>query len=196
MNRFWRIVKPALWALVPVLLAAVVMMLLQCRENRKEKEIAMLKEQLAAAQTSAPLKRDTVRDTIEVVTAPVITAEMKALQRQHAIDQGMIRDLGLRIRQLEAVQTTVTVTKDSTKAQFDHNYKVFSSTDRWSSLRFRLQDSTFYYNIRDSLVIVVYHEYKHRFLWWRWGIKGYKVKAVNYNPHSTIIYNRYIKPEQ
>ena len=196
MNRFWRIVKPALWALVPVLLAAVVMMLLQCRENRKEKEIAMLKEQLAAAQTSAPLKRDTVRDTIEVVTAPVITAEMKALQRQHAIDQGMIRDLGLRIRQLEAVQTTVTVTKDSTKAQFDHNYKVFSSTDRWSSLRFRLQDSTFYYNIRDSLLIVVYHEYKHRFLWWRWGIKGYKVKAVNFNPHSTIIYNRYIKPEQ
>lgn len=195
MNRFWRI-KPALWALVPVLLAAVVMMLLQCRENRKEKEIAMLKEQLAAAQTSAPLQRDTVRDTIEVVTAPVITAEMKALQQQHAIDQGMIRDLGLRIKQLEAVQTTVTVTKDSTKAQFDHNYKVFSSTDRWSSLRFRLQDSTFYYNIRDSLVIVVYHEYKHRFLWWRWGIKGYKVKAVNYNPHSTIIYNRYIKPEQ
>ena len=196
MNRFWRIVKPALWALVPVLLAAVVMMLLQCRENRKEKEIAMLKEQLAAAQTSDPLQRDTIRDTIEVVTAPVITAEMKALQQQHAIDQGMIRDLGLRIKQLEAVQTTVTVTEDSTKAQFDHNYKVFSSTDRWSSLRFRLQDSTFYYNIRDSLVIVVYHEYKHRFLWWRWGIKGYKVKAVNYNPHSTIIYNRYIKPEQ
>lgn len=195
MNRFWRI-KPALWALVPVLLAAVVMMLLQCRENRKEKEIAMLKEQLAAAQTSDPLQRDTIRDTIEVVTAPVITAEMKALQQQHAIDQGMIRDLGLRIKQLEAVQTTVTVTEDSTKAQFDHNYKVFSSTDRWSSLRFRLQDSTFYYNIRDSLVIVVYHEYKHRFLWWRWGIKGYKVKAVNYNPHSTIIYNRYIKPEQ
>ena len=196
MNRFWRMVKPALWALVPVLLAAVVMMLLQCRENRKEKEIAMLKEQLAAAQTSDPLQRDTIRDTIEVVTAPVITAEMKALQQQHAIDQGMIRDLGLRIKQLEAVQTTVTVTEDSTKAQFDHNYKVFSSTDRWSSLRFRLQDSTFYYNIRDSLVIVVYHEYKHRFLWWRWGIKGYKVKAVNYNPHSTIIYNRYIKPEQ
>lgn len=195
MNRFWRI-KPALWALVPVLLAAVVMMLLQCRENRKEKEIAMLKEQLAAAQTSDPLQRDTIRDTIEVVTAPVITAEMKALQQQHAIDHGMIRDLGLRIKQLEAVQTTVTVTEDSTKAQFDHNYKVFSSTDRWSSLRFRLQDSTFYYNIRDSLVIVVYHEYKHRFLWWRWGIKGYKVKAVNYNPHSTIIYNRYIKPEQ
>lgn len=195
MNRFWRI-KPALWALVPVLLAAVVMMLLQCRENRKEKEIAMLKEQLAAAQTSDPLQRDTIRDTIEVVTAPVITAEMKALQQQHAIDQGMIRDLGLRIKQLEALQTTVTVTEDSTKAQFDHNYKVFSSTDRWSSLRFRLQDSTFYYNIRDSLVIVVYHEYKHRFLWWRWGIKGYKVKAVNYNPHSTIIYNRYIKPEQ
>ncbi len=30
----------------------------------------------------------------------------------------------------------------------------------------------------------------------RWGVKGYKVKVVNFNPHSTIRYNQYVKPEK
>ena len=76
-----------------------------------------------------------------------------------------------------------------------HNNKVFSYSDRWSALRFSLQDSTFYYNIRDSLATLVHREYKHRFLWWRWGVKGYKVTLINYNPHSRITYNTYVKPD-
>lgn len=106
------------------------------------------------------------------------------------------KDLGLKLKQLDAVQTTVTETKDTARAEYCHNIKVFSYDDRWSHLEFSLSDSTFYYNIRDSLATVVYHEYKHRFLWWRWGVKGYKVKVVNFNPHSTIRYNQYVKPEK
>ena len=162
----------------------------------QRKEIKDLKYQLTHAQQYVPLERDTIRDTVEVVTAPVITAELKALRKQHIIDEQLIKDLGLKLKQMDAVQTTVTETKDSAKADFDHNFKVFSYSDRWSNLQFRLQDSTFYYNIRDSLATVVYHEYKHRFLWWKWGVKGYKVKVVNFNPHSTIRYNTYVKPEK
>ena len=190
------IVKPVLWALIPVLVAAVVMMLLQCHSESKDKEIARLKQQLAHAQMYVPLERDTIRDTVEVATSEVITAELKDLRRQLVIDGQLIRDLGLQLKQLEAVQTTVTETRDTARAAYDHNCKVFSYDDRWSHLQFRLQDSTFYYNIRDSLAAVVFHEYKHRFLWWRWGVKGYKVKVVNFNPHSTITYNTYVRPEQ
>lgn len=165
-------------------------------------EIKDLKSELAKAQQYVPLERDTVtiHDTItaEVVTSPVITAELGALRKQHIIDEEMIKDLGLKLKQMDAIQTTVTETKDSAKADFDHNFKVFSYDDRWSHLQFRLQDSTFYYNIRDSLVTAVYHEYKHRILWGliKWGVKGYKVKLVNFNPHSTIRYNSYVKPEK
>lgn len=163
-------------------------------------EIKELKSDLAHAQQYVPLERDTVfiRDSfpVEVVTAPVITAELSALRKQHIIDEEMIKDLGLKLKQMDAVQTTVTETKDSAKADFDHNFKVFSYDDRWSHLQFRLQDSTFYYNIRDSLITVIYHEYKHKFLWFRWGVKGYKVKMTNMNPHSSIKYNSYVKPEK
>ena len=165
-----------------------------------EKKIKDLKYELAHAQQYVPLERDTVilHDSIpvEVVTSPVITAELSALRKQHIIDEEMIKDLGLKLKQMDAVQTTVTETKDSAKAEFDHNFKVFSYDDRWSHLQFRLQDSTFYYNIRDSLITVIYHEYKHKFLWFRWGVKGYKVKMTNLNPHSSIRYNSYVKPEK
>ena len=164
-----------------------------------EKDISGLKEQLAHAQQFVPLEKDTVYlpgDTVEVSTSPVIMAELKTLRKQHLIDERIIKDLGLKLKQLDAVQTTVTETKDTARAEYCHNIKVFSYDDRWSHLEFSLSDSTFYYNIRDSLATVVYHEYKHRFLWWRWGVKGYKVKILNFNPHSTIRYNQYVKPEK
>ena len=161
-----------------------------------QKEISDLKYQLAHAQQFVPLERDTIRDTVEAVTSPVITAELSALRKQHIIDEQLISDLGLKLKQMDAVQTTVTETKDTAKAEFDDSARVFCYDDNWSHLQFRLRDSTFYYNIRDSLTTVVYHEYKHRFLWWRWGVKGYKVKVVNFNPHSTIRYNTYVKPEK
>ena len=161
-----------------------------------EKEISDLKYQLAHAQMFVPLERDTIRDTVEAVTSPVITAELSALRKQHIIDEQLISDLGLKLKQMDAVQTTVTETKDTAKAEFDDSARVFCYDDNCSHLQFRLRDSTFYYNIRDSLTTVFYHEYKHRFLWWRWGVKGYKVKVVNFNPHSTIRYNTYVKPEK
>lgn len=185
------------------IVVAIVIMAGGCNyalRKQYEKDISGLKEQLAHAQQFVPMKRDTVilheTETVEVATSPVITAELKALRRQHIIDDRMIKDLGLKLKQLDAVQTTVTETKDTARAEYCHNIKVFSYDDRWSHLEFSLSDSTFYYNIRDSLATVVYHEYKHRFLWWRWGVKGYKVKILNFNPHSTIRYNQYVKPEK
>jgi len=194
-------VKRIAQALIPMGIAIVLCLLLQrCQSQEKEKEIRQLRQQLAHAQTFVPVKHDTVvlnsRDTVTVATSPVIMAELRDLRRQHVFDEQLIIDLHLKLKQLEAVQTTVTETKDSARAAYHNSLKVFSYDDRWSHLEFRPSDSTFYYNIRDSLATLVYHEYKHRFLWWRWGIKGYKVKVVNFNPHSTVTYNTYVKPQK
>lgn len=184
------------------IVVAIVIMAGGCNyalRKQYEKDISGLKYELAHAQQYVPMEKDTVYlpgDTVEVSTSPVIMAELKTLRKQHIIDERMIKDLGLKLKQLDAVQTTVTETKDTARAEYCHNIKVFSYDDRWSHLEFSLSDSTFYYNIRDSLATVVYHEYKHRFLWWRWGVKGYKVKILNFNPHSTIRYNQYVKPEK
>ena len=189
---------------IKILFACIIMLTvgfaLFYEEKANKKEIAALKYQLAHAQKFVPLDRDTVilstHDTVEVVTSSVITAELSALRKQHIIDEQLIKDLGLKLKQLDAVQTTVTETKDTVKADFNDSTKVFSYEDNWSHLEFRPCDTTFYYIIRDSLVTAIHHEYKHKFLWFRWGIKGYKVKHVNFNKNSRIVYNTYVKPEK
>lgn len=192
---------------IKILFACIIMLTagfaLFYSEKANKKEFAALKEQLAAAQNQVPLQRDSMRihdkdslREVQVVTSPVIEAELKALRRQLLIDEQLIKDLGLKLKQVDAIQKTSTETKDSVKASFDNSSKVFSYDDSWSHLKFRLRDSTFYYNIRDSLTTIVHHDFKHRFLWWKWGVKGYKVKVVNFNPHSNIRYNTYVKPEK
>ena len=49
------------------------------------------------------------------------------------------------------------------------------------------------YKARDSLQCLVARQYKHKFLWWRWGTKSYDIKVINFNPHSTLLYNSYIQ---
>lgn len=167
---------------------------------------AQQREQLARANqelyewrhTGAQLQLiyDTIRDSIPVVDQAVIRATTKELRQQHLADQELIEDLKLRNQQLEAMQTTSMSTSDSVKAtDVDHNQSVFSYSDRWADISLSVKDSTFYYNIRDSLETIVYREYKHRFLWWRWGTKGYRVKIVNFNPHARVNYNQYIRVE-
>lgn len=190
----------ALQIFIPLLLLAAAFAHAHWQSIGYEQEIQHLKSELAYAMTFTPLERDTILlpgDTVyrEAVSSKVIRAELADLRRQHLVDENLIKTLGLRLKQLEAVQTTVTETEDSVKAEVNSHNKVFSYCDEWSHLQFRLQDSTFYYNIRDSLATVVHREYKHRFLWFRWGTKGYKVTLVNFNPRAHIRYNTYIKPE-
>ena len=45
---------------------------------------------------------------------------------------------------------------------------------------------------KQERLALVYREYKHHFLWWKWGTKGYRLKIVNFNPHARVTYNRYI----
>lgn len=154
-------------------------------------EINRLSVELSHAQV--PLQRDTIRDSIEVVTQTVAEVVPKKMKEALATDEQLIRDLKLKVAQLEAMQTTSLETSDSVPAQYQKQDSVFYYHDQWADLRLNLRDTVFYYNIRDSLATVVYREYRHRFLWWRWGTKGYKVKIVNFNPHARVTYNRYIR---
>ena len=150
-----------------------------------------LSVELAHAQL--PMLRDTIRDTIEVVTQTVVEVAPKKLKEALAADQQLIEDLQLKVKQLEALQTTVVVTSDTVPAHHSHRDSIFYYNDQWADLSLSLKDTTFYYNIRDSLSTLVYREYRHHFLWWKWGTRGYRLKIVNFNPHARVTYNKYIK---
>lgn len=185
-------IKAVCFVVLTAIVAAVgVLMLFGCN-GRLKKENELLRRELALAQKYVPLQRDTIRDTVEVVTQKVVEVEKvkSALTKE---ERELLKDLGLKVRELESLQQTGIVTKDTVwlvgKDSTDGSPLVYH--DAWTDIEYR--DKRLAYAMRDSLAIALRKEYKHRFLFIRWGTKGYEVKVANFNPHSSVRYNTFVK---
>ena len=171
---------------------AVVMAIAEMRKREQlESEISRLSVELAHARI--PMEPTVIHDSIPVVTQTVVEVPRKDLVDALAAERRLVKDLQLRISQLEAVQTTVLQVGDTVPAQYRPHDSIFTYHDQWADLSLQLKDTTFYYNIRDSLATFIYHDYRHHFLWWRWGTKGYEVINVSHNPKCKVEYNKFIK---
>nr|DAO07069.1 MAG TPA: hypothetical protein [Caudoviricetes sp.] len=160
-------------------------------ESRQKKANEALKMQLHQLQLKcSPMQRDTIRDSVKLVTQQVMVmnrGEYKLL----AADRKLLEELNLKLRQVVSDQRVSMVTSDTVKTNSLNS--VYSYSDAWLSLRLDTADSILTYRARDSLQCIVARQFKHKFLWWKWGTKGYNVKVLNFNPHSTILYNSYIQ---
>lgn len=184
-------IKAVCFVVLTAIVAAVGVLLLFGCNGRLKKENELLRRELALAQKYVPLQRDTIRDTVEVVTQKVVEVEKvkSALTKE---ERELLKDLGLKVRELESLQQTGIVTKDTVwlvgKDSTDGSPLVYH--DAWTDIEYR--DKRMVYAMRDSLAIALRKEYKHRFLFIRWGTKGYEVKVANFNPHSSVRYNTFV----
>ena len=187
--------KNTLLSLLAVILAAVGVILAWNDLHRNKQEVEELKAQLAHAQIAPMVEYDTIRDTMPVATSVVIPVERSTYKTELA-DRELIKDLRLKLGQIEAQQLSGTAIHDTVRLEAKTSSR-YEYADRWAhfTLSMKPPDTTLVYTVSDSVLTLVYREYKHKFLWWRWGTKGYKVKVVNFNPHATIRYNQYIKVE-
>lgn len=160
-------------------------------ESRQKKANEALKMQLHQLQLKySPMQRDTIRDSIKLVTQQVMVMD-RGKYKLLAADRKLLEDLNLKLRQVVSDQRVSMVTSDTVKTKRLNS--VYSYSDAWLSLRLDTADSILTYRARDSLQCIVARQFKHKFLWWKWGTKGYNVKVLNFNPHSTILYNSYIQ---
>ena len=173
-----------------VLFLFVVFGFASCNRELK-KEIEMLREELARQQQYVPLHKDTIRDSVEVVTQKIIEVErIKEVLTDE--DRVLLKDAGIAAKELLSYQKTGMETKDSVLLEKkDSTSDALYYKDAWAEFEFNNRRLS--YSVKDSLAIALKKEYKHRFLWLRWGTKGYEVKAISFNPHATIKYNSYIK---
>lgn len=160
-------------------------------ESRQKKANEALKLQLHQLQLKySPMQRDTIRDSVKLVTQQVMVMD-RGEYKLLAADRKLLEDLNLKLRQVVSDQRVSMVTSDTVKTKRLNS--VYSYSDAWLSLRLDTADSILTYRARDSLQCIVVRQFKHKFLWWKWGTKGYNVKVLNFNPHSTILYNSYIQ---
>lgn len=162
-------------------------------ESRQKKANEALKMQLHQLQLKlkySPMQRDTIRDSVKLVTQQVMVMD-RGEYKLLAADRKLLEELNLKLRQVVSDQRVSMVTLDTVKTKRLNS--VYSYSDAWLSLRLDTADSILTYRARDSLQCIVARQFKHKFLWWKWGTKGYNVKVLNFNPHSTILYNSYIQ---
>ena len=159
---------------------------------RKQYEVKELQTQLAHARTYKSVVSEVLHDSSTVVTQPASNIDKYAYKREFA-NRKLLKELEVKPRDIAAQSDVATHASDSVKLASRDS--VFSYHDKWVQFKFSLRDSLLSYQVRDSLSTFVIREYKHRFLFWKWGTRGYKIKIVNFNPHSKIIYSQYIKIE-
>ena len=196
-KKYWPyLVVLALWVLAAVLICSC--------DRRLKKENEKLRQELAHAQQYVPLQRDTIRDTVQMIVQPIVELE-KVKEGLSKEDQQLLKDMNAKIQAIESYQKVSTLTEaevtltssneaeDKGSSQRD---SVLVFKDAWLDLKYNTLNQNLLILLQDSLAIAVEKEYKRKFLWWKWGTKGYRVKAVSFCPYTTIRYNTYIKKKK
>ena len=147
------------------------------------------------ASISYDIQYDKLGDTLPVAQNTALQARYKELQQLHLADTKLLKELKVKLKDAKAIHTLSSSTADTVRIEPVPNTvdSVFSYQDKWLSLHIDIPARLCQYTSRDSLATIVSRTYKHKFLWWHWGTKGYKVQIVNFNPHSRINYSRYIE---
>ena len=118
-----------------------------------------------------------------------ITSKSEVKKR---VDKQIAKDIGVQRSSVESQMNLSVSTEDTIKMKPNRD-SILNYQDKWLTAKVNLYDSTMVYRARDSLTQYIERIYKHRFLWWKWGTKGYRVHIVNHNPHSKIDYADYIR---
>ena len=108
-------------------------------------------------------------------------------------DSQLLKQLGVNPKAVDVQADMGSRISDSVTLTSISHPDIYTYKDHWFNCRFCLSDSSFTYSVTDSVVMVVNRLYRHHFLFWHWGTEGYQVHVVNYNPHSRLLYNQYIR---
>jgi len=167
----------------------------------------------SVATSSQPHQRSVIRDTVEVIRHETTVVERlkPALTPE---ERSLLKDIHAKLKVVESMQTaaienhgTVTLRPDTLATQpptvplvampsQPPDTAVLRYSDHWARFAYYPLTRSLDYSVRDSLTTVVARRYKHRFLWWRWGVKGYDISVINHNPHATITYDRYVRAKE
>lgn len=136
-------------------------------------------------------------DSLNGVSLSALNLTIDELKEYREDDARLIKELGIKNKNLEAIIKAGVHTSDTITKEYWHpvpdNPDCLEYSDKWAKVTACFKDSTVMYAVRDSIATVVHRIPKRRFLWWSWGTKGYQVELINFNPRSEIDYSEFIQ---
>lgn len=130
------------------------------------------------------------RDSLNMTEIGKLSLTVNELKKYRSQDVKLIKELKLKPKEVQTIIKTKIITKDSIVFVLKDsciNYK-----SEWLEINGCLND-TLYVNSSDSIVQIFHKEYKHKFLFIKWGFLGIKQKIINFNPKSSIKYSEWIE---
>ena len=131
----------------------------------------------------ASLKTYKFRDSLNVVENGKLTLNISELKKNREKDIKLIKELKLKPSQVQTIIKTKIVTKDSIVFQLKDSCINYQT--EWMDVHGCVGD-TLYITSTDSIAQIAHKEYKHKFWFIKWGLIGFKVKTINFNPNSTV----------
>lgn len=164
-----------------------------CWDNMESRLLRERLRDLQVQLAASHQKADTfyIHDSIPVWKERIVEVDRTDYKKLLA-DRELIKELQLKVAQVEAENRTLISTRDTVVLE-PVNDSLLTYSDKWLFFSYDLTSRVLGCEVRDSLTTLITREYKHRFLCFRWGTKGYNVIIVNHNPHSRIEYNKYIR---
>ena len=144
---------------------------------------------------------DSTRMAVDVKTLRLTVSEYEEYRGE---DAALIKRLGVRVKDLEAAARhqlvveapIVAPVKDSVIVRDTVFVPVQMVEMVTPHIEFRgvIEDSVLRAEVRVPVTLnqAVWVEYKHKFLWWRWKVKGMRQVIASDNPYVEIGYSEYI----
>lgn len=130
------------------------------------------------------------RDSLNMTEIGKLSLTVNELKQYRIDDTRLIKELKLRPKEVQTIIKTKIETKDS--IVFILKDSCINYKSEWLEINGCLND-TLYINSSDSIAQIFHKEYKHRFLFIKWGFLGIKQKIINFNPKSSIKYSEWIE---
>lgn len=143
------------------------------------------KERIEANQTTlmTSLNNFKFRDSLNAVENGRLKLSISELKELREADFKLIKELKLRPKDVETITKVKVVTRDSIIFQLKDSCINYES--EWTKVSGCIGD-TLSIETSDSIAFIAHKEYKHKFLFFRWGLDRAKVKIINFNPRSSV----------
>ena len=143
------------------------------------------KERFEANQTTlmTSLNNFKFRDSLNAVENGRLKLNLSELKELREADFKLIKELKLRPKDVETITKVKVVTRDSIIFQLKDSCINYES--EWTKINGCIGD-TLSIETSDSIAFIAHKEYKHKFLFFRWGLERAKVKIINFNPRSSV----------
>ena len=143
------------------------------------------KERFEANQTTlmTSLNNFKFRDSLNAVENGRLKLNLSELKELREADFKLIKELKLRPKDVETITKVKFITRDSIVFQLKDSCINYES--EWTKVSGCIGD-TLSIETSDSIAFIAHKEYKHKFLFFRWGLERAKVKIINFNPRSSV----------